>query len=95
MPVTKKVKPPRTRGEATVSTDGSTVWVNSASKCLARFGTFGFEIFDTGPKKDIILEAARGEATSTEQWESFKEQVLREHGVEVSATYTPKRLKKK
>ena len=72
-----------------VTSDGKTVWVNSATGCLGRFGRFGIDIHTRDTTG--CLHCTHG-IVSDDDWEVFKEKMLEHHGVLVGDIYKPLRF---
>jgi hypothetical protein len=79
-----------------ISTDGRTVWVNSAV-CLGRFGRLGIDVH-----KDITEQMARTGTeclfcthtpTTRADWDLFVVKMKELHGVIVPQKYMPRRFR--
>lgn len=79
-----------------VSTDGRTVWVNTAV-CLGRFGPMGIDVH-----KDITEQMAKTGTeclfcthtpTTREDWELFRKKMKELHDVIVPQKYMPRRFR--
>ncbi len=79
-----------------IAFDGITVWVNDANGCnIARFGRFGIDVhrpLNEQATEGQCLYCTAGEVTK-EDWETFKREVLRHHGVTVTDKYKPMRFR--
>lgn len=76
-----------------VSTNGVTVWVNSSTVLLGRFGMMGVDVHSADPKAGVhCLHCTHGR-TNKSDWGVFKLAMLTYHGVVVDDEYMPERLR--
>ena len=76
-------------GDEKVTSDGVTVWVESATGCLARFGAKGIDV--RSADTTACLECTH-KTTTAEDWRHFQAFVWRHHGVWVTDDHRPKRF---
>lgn len=77
----------------TIDSDGTTVWVNSATYCLGRFGRFGIDIHREPGQHDVgeCLFCTHGE-TTTADWDTFVEKMKELYFIVVPKKHKPVRL---
>jgi hypothetical protein len=73
-----------------VEAHGGSVWINSPSKCLARFKEGAFEVFSDSPTYQVVpsLEGASWQV-GHQHWEDFRCVVQREFGIQVDPSHAP------
>ncbi len=77
-----------------IISDGITVWVNSETACLGRFGRQGIDVHTVTPGTgggSECLYCTHG-LTIAADWDVFVAKMLEHHGVLVAAKYRPDRF---
>jgi hypothetical protein len=74
-----------------ITTDGVTVWINSETALLGRFGVLGIDIHDVDPTGHCLH--CTHNRTTKEDWNLFQADMYEYHNVFVSDNYMPKRFR--
>jgi len=83
--------------EYEITTDGTTVWVNSSDGAIARFGKNGIDIHcSLGEMVEFGTQCLQctHQPTTVDDWRAFQDGMLKHHGISVSDGFMPKRFKK-
>src|SRR5579862_5988044 len=80
--------------EVGIDSDGTTVWVNVADGCIARFGRQGIDIHNP-PLESTRLECllCTHGPTTLEDWDHFVGAMLRLYGILVPQEHMPERFR--
>lgn len=73
-----------------ITTDGTTVWVNSEVCSIGRFGVMGIDVHSADATSCLHCTHQR---TTAEDWETFKQDMLKYHSVHVSDEFKPERFR--
>ena len=74
-----------------IHSDGRTVWINSGSRCVARFGRLAFEVFSSTGRfvSSGTSPACTLDALGDNDWERFRQAVAQHHDVIVGDEHRP------